>query len=154
MPDYAGAVAAIEAYAVTNWANATRIITDPNAVPGEPWPPIDPATSNLAPWVLLEVRGTQENWRAGGEPGNQFLLATGLIIANVRAPLASGKAVPLQLAVNFGTMFRNKVFYNDTPGFQVRTLFPYPPGDVAKDDTDGTWFNCTTTIPFEYYHRG
>lgn len=152
MPDIAGAMAAIEARLAANWT--TTRIAKPNTVPDDPWPPTSETTGNIVPWVLIEIFNTTGDLRAVGEPGNQFWLYTGLIHVHVFAPKGYGIADLRTYATQIGEIFRNKVFYNDTPGYQVRTNSPFVDGgDVASDDI-GTWFRVTMTCGFEYYHRG
>ena len=150
MPDIAGAMAAIEARLAANWTR-TRIAY-PNTTPDDPWPPTD--NGSIVPWVLIEVFNTTGGLRAVGEPGNQFWLYTGLIHVHVFAPKGYGNADARTYASEIGEIFRNKVFYNDVPGYQVRTNAPFVDGgDIATDDV-GTWFRVTCTVDFEYYHRG
>lgn len=152
MPDIAGAMAAIEARLAANWT--TTRIAYPNTAPDDPWPPTDPATGNIVSWVLIEIFNTTDDLRAVGEPGNQFWLYKGLVHVHVFAPKNYGIADLRSYASQIGDIFRNKVFYNDTPGYQVRTNSPFVDGgDIATDDF-GTWFRVTCTVDFEYFHRG
>lgn len=153
MPDIAGAMAAIEQRLADNWT--TTRIAYANTTPDQPWPPVDETTGNTTPWVLVEVVNTTsgDGPRACGEPGNQFWLYIGLINVHVFVPLNFGIAIPRSYASQIGDIFRNAAFYNDTPGYQVRTISPRIDGGDSGSD-DGTWFRVTATIPFEYYHRG
>lgn len=151
MPDIAGAMAAIEQRLKDQWT-ATRIALA-NETPQQPWPPVDADTQQNLPWVLIEVTVTQSNLRAAGVPGDQFWLYDGLVQVHVFVPLNSGRDIARSYASQIGDLYRNKAFYNDTPGYQVRTLSPRIDGGGAGSD-DGAWFRVTATIPFEYYHRG
>lgn len=151
MPDIAGAMAAIEARLAANWT--TTRIAYANTTPDQPWPPTNPDTGNDAPWVLIEIVNNLSNPRAAGVPGNQFWLYEGLVHVHVFVPLNYGIADARSYASQIGDIYRNKTFYNDTPGYQVRTISPRIDGGDSGSD-DGTWFRVTSTTNFEYYHRG
>lgn len=152
MPDYAGAKAAIRAYAAANWTATSRIEDARNKNPAQPWPPVDGAGA-LVPFVAVEVLSAGPPDERFGLPGASVMTYEGWIKGHVYVPVATQTADAEALAWQFGEMFRNKRLYNATPDFEVRTLTPYTDAGGDGDD-DGVWFRVTATIPFEYWHRG
>jgi hypothetical protein len=148
---YDGAVAAIRARLVANWA--TTRITYQNETPAAPWPPVD-GNGVLQAWVNLEIAGTGSEIYGQGSPGNNTWHYEGQIYIHVFVPVGSGDALAQQYARETGEIFRGKKFYDDvTPGCYVRTWSPHTDGGGDGDD-DGNWYRVTATIDFEYWHRG
>lgn len=151
MPDYAGAKAAIRARLVAGWT--TTRISFQNEQPAAPWPPLT-ANNELAPWVDLEIVGTgSELIGASGKAGNRLWHYYGRIIVHVFVPVGSADADASAYALQIGELFRAAEFYNETPGFAVRTLAPEIDDGDSGDD-DGNWFRVTMSCPFTYWHRG
>lgn len=151
MADYAGAEEAIRQRLAANWL--TTRITDQNAQPDDPWPPVDGA-GVLQPWVNLEIECAGSRIVGQGRPGNHVYRYDGLIMVHVFTPVNTGASQGKQLAVSVGEIFRRKKFYDDvSPGCCVRTEDPYPAEGNAKSD-DGNWFGTTMMCPFVYWHRG
>lgn len=144
MPDVAGAIAAIEQRLADNWS--TTPIRKENDPVREP-------PADASEFVLIEVSVTQSTLRAVGEPGDQFWLYEGVVDVHVFTPVGSGADVGRSHAALIGEIFRNAVFYNSVPDYQVRTLSPRIDGG-GKGSEDGNWFRVTMTCPFEYFHRG
>lgn len=150
MPNYAGAKLAMRARFDAGWG-ATTPITYQNETPADPWPPRD-ADNVLLPWVNLEIVGTGSEIAGTGRTGNHVWHYTGLIWVHVFVPVKTGDEVATALAVQAGEIFRAAKFYNDVPGYYVRTLAPsIDDGDTADDE--GNWFRCSASIPFTYWHR-
>lgn len=150
MPDYPGAKAAIRARLEANWS--TTRITYQNETPAEPWPPMD-VNAVLQSWVNLEIIGTG-HWIVGiGVPGNRVWRYDGDILVHVFTPVGSGLDLGDKYANQIGEIFRAKQFYNEVPGFGVRTLAPSIDDGGSADD-DGNWFRTTMTCEFTYWHRG
>lgn len=149
MADYAGAVAAIRQRLIDNWT--TTPIALQNVPPPDPFPPINPATGNPGPWVLLEVVGVNSAVRAAGVPGAQFWLYDGLVLVHVFTPTGSGIDIGQQLAAQIGEIFRNKTFYQDGSGNEVRTISPRTDGGDKSSDDKGEWWRVTMAVPFEFY---
>lgn len=148
MPDYAAAVAAIKTRAASNWT------TTPLGFLNEADPAKEDSQGEPTPWVLCEIVSSGSTVVGTGTPGNQTIVYDGLIKFYVFIPAGTaGTGIGFTHAVALGDLFKNKLFYNDTPGFYVRTGFPYvEDGDAGSED--GNWFGVTATIPFEYWHRG
>lgn len=150
MPDYAGAKAAIRARLVANWT--TTPIAYQNERPATPWPPVD-GNGLLVPWVTLEIISTGSSIEGTGTRQNHVWSYTGNVLVHVFVPVGTADGVATGYAVAIGEIFRAAEFYNDTPGFAVRTLAPsIDDGDSADDD--GNWFRCSMSVDFTYWHRG
>lgn len=149
MPDYPGAVAAIKQRVADNWS------TTAVAWAGDPKPVTTDGSGNPKAWVLGEVINTGAPLVGAGLPGSQIFEYFGLIHLHVFVPTeATGTFnTATTHATALGEVFRNKLFYNATPGYGVRTWFPRVDGGGRGDD-DGLWFRVTATIPFTYRHIG
>ncbi|MBS7699171.1 MULTISPECIES: phage tail terminator-like protein [unclassified Chelatococcus] len=148
MADYAGAVAAIFARLQAQWT-ATPLAFPNGARPAE----LDPDTGLLRPWVYAEVIGAGSTIVGAGVPRDHVYVYDGLIKLHVFTPSGTDAAVGFQHAVALGEIFRTQEFYNETSGHCVRSWSPRV-DDGGDGDSDGLWFRVTTTIPFEYWHRG
>lgn len=147
MADYAGAIEAIKSLALT-WTTA------PIGFLNEAAPSTVDENGNPAPWVLVEVVSLGSDVLGSGVPGNHVISYDGLIKAYVFIPTGTiGTGVGFTHAVAIGEIFKNKLFYNDTPGCYVRTGYPRVEDGNASSE-DGNWFGVTATIPFSYWHRG
>lgn len=161
MPDYAGAVAAIKARAVSQWTGVlgypSTSIAYVNKQPEPPFPPIDPATGNPAPVLVCEVAGTKSDPYTFGNVGNRFFVYDGLIILHVLVPIDEGDERASQVASNVAETFRAATFYVDANGSYVRTITPNPPDGGSKADVEGIQigasFRVTVTTLFQYFHR-
>lgn len=149
MSDYAGAIAAIKARAVTLWT------ATPLGFLNEAAPTTVDENGNNAPWVLFEIVSLGSDVLGNGVPGNHVIAYDGLIKAYVFIPSGTiGTDVGFTHAVAFGEIFKNVIFYNDgTPGCYVRTGYPRVEDGNAGSD-DGNWFGVTAVVPFSYFHRG
>lgn len=146
MPDYVGALAAIKSRLLENWT------ATPVGFINETSPETTDENSNPAPWVLAEIVSSGSTGPSMGTPGNQIYIYEGLIKLHVFVPAGSGIETGFTHAVALGEIFRNKLFYDETPGYYVRTWTPrIDEGDASSDD--GLWFGVTATINFEYWHR-
>jgi hypothetical protein len=160
MPDYAGAVAAIKARLVANWVTGdtpTTLIVYVNEQPEPPFPPIDRASGNPAPFLICEVAGTHSDIYSFGSPGNRFFVYDGLILLHVLAPINEGTARAQQFAVAAGEIFRCQTFYVDANGSYLRTVAPNPPDGGSKAEIEGLQigasFRVTVSIPFQFFMR-
>lgn len=164
MPSYAGAVAAIKAQLAAGWidvsGNPKTLIVYVNKQPEPPFPPVDPATGNPAPFLICEVIGTRSDGFSFGSPGNRFFRYDGLIILHVLVPIDEGADRAEQLAIVAGDLFRTAIFYQDANGSYVRTVAPNPPdGGLGRKlmylegVDEGSSFGVTVTVPFQYFHR-
>ncbi len=147
MADYVGALAAIKARVTGNWT------TTPLAFSNENMPDPKDTDGNPVPWVFFEIVSSGSDVVGSGVPGNQVIRYQGLIKCHVFVPTDTGIEVGFTHSVALGDIFKNQVFYNDTDGHYVRTLFPRIDEGTANSD-DGLWYSVTATIPFEYWHRG
>lgn len=160
MPDYAGAVAAIKAQAVTQWVttmgNPPSSIVYVNKQPDPPFPPIG-ANGNPSPFLICEVSGTKSEAYTFGNLGNRFFCYDGLILLHVLVPLDEGTDRAQELAVQVGEIFRGATFYVDANGSYIRTISPNPPDGGSKAELEGVQagasFRVTVSIPFQYFHR-
>ena len=152
MADYAGAAAAMRQRLTANFT-AIPVAMQNMAPPANPWPPIDPATGNPAPWAFMEVLPTTSAAYATGVPGDQTYRYLGLIHVHVFVPVDAGSEIAEGYAVAAGEVFRNQKFYDNGAGDYVRTLAPDIDGGGSDADQGNTW-RITMTVPFEYYHRG
>jgi hypothetical protein len=161
MPDYAGAVAAIKARLVAQWVDGSNNPLSPivyvNKQPDLPFPPIDPATGNPAPFLVCEVAGTKSDVYTFGNLGNRFFCYDGLILLHVLVPIDEGDARAQQLAVNAGEIFRAATFYVDANGSYIRTIAPNPPDGGSAANIEGiqagSSFRVTVSCGFQYFHR-
>lgn len=147
MADYAGAVAALRAQFVANWTETP--ISFQNEAPPDPWPPTDPASGALKPFVYFEVISTKSDIRGAGFPGNQTWLTTGYVYVYVFTPEGYGFPESLRLADVAGQIFRAQTFYQGG-GAKVLCLAPQTDGG-ASDADNGNWFRVCAAIPFEFY---
>lgn len=154
MADYAGAVAAIKARLAANWTT-TPIRYQNDRDPPE-WPPTDPNSGLVTPWLFLEVISNQSSIRAAGVPGDNIWLTEGHILIHVVTPIGDGAELAQQYAVAAGEIFRAATFYNDGQGSKVLSgVNPAPRTDGGGTDADkGNWFRVTMTCGFEFFHRG
>ena len=76
-----------------------------------------------------------------------------MIYAHVFVPVNSGSLIARQYAWSIGEIFRNQIFYNDTPPTRVRTITPSIDGGDSSADNAG-WWRVTTTIDFEFFYSG
>lgn len=151
MPDYAGAVAAIQQRLKDNWT--TTPIALQNETPDREWPPVN-ESGEPQPFVYFEVIGNTSGLRAGGLPGSQVWLYEGHLLAHVFVPGGSGTTLAQQYAAAIGEIFRAKAFYRDeAAGAEVRTWSPMTDGG-ASDADNGNYFRVTCVVPFEFYYRG
>lgn len=151
MPDYAGAVAAIQSRMTDNWSQTPIVLQ--NEQPTAPMPPVDGSGNPIA-WVYLEVIGNGAAQRAWGMPGSQPWLYEGHILAHVLVPIGTGAGVAHSYAVAIGEIYRSAAFYRDeAAGAEVRTFAPWTDGG-GKDADNGNFWRVTCTIPFEFYYRG
>lgn len=150
MPNYAGAKAAIKARLIANWP--TTRITFQNEQPAEPWPPLN-GSGELEPWINLEILGSGSEIAGTGTHGNHVWTYAGDILVHVFVPVNSSIELADQYAVAIGELFRAAEFYNDIPGYGVRTLAPSI-DDGGSGDDDGNWYRVTMSCPFTYWHRG
>lgn len=161
MPDYAGAVAAIKARAVSQWTGVLGYpltsIANINKQPEPPFPPIDTATNNPSPVLVLEIAGIKADPYTFGNVGNRFFVYDGNIHLHVLVPIDEGSDRAEQTAVTAGETFRAATFYVDANGSYVRTLAPNPPDGGGRADIEGLQigasFRVTVSIPFQYFHR-
>lgn len=155
MPDYAGAVAAIKARLIANWTST--LIVYVNKQPEPPFPPIDPATGNPAPFLICEVSGTKSEVYTFGNSGNRFFCYDGLILLHILVPMDEGTDRAQELAVTAGEIFRAATFYVDANGSYIRTIAPNPPDGGSAADLEGvpagSSFRVTVSCPFQYFHR-
>lgn len=150
MPDYAGAKAAIRGRFDTGWTTTRK--TYQNEQPEQPWPPVD-GQGLLVPWVNLEILSSPSEIAGAGTKGNHLWHYPGHIFWHVFAPVGSGDGLATQYAVQIGELFRAAEFYNETPGYCVRTLAPSVDDGGSADD-DGNWFRTSGLVDFTYWHRG
>lgn len=154
--DYAGACAAIKTKFLDEWegtpAAAVGFVNEAD--------PLMASTTTGAPipWVLFEIVSNDSDKVGLGTPGNSVTVYYGLIKAHIFTPSGDGVETGMALALEAGEIFRNQLFYDDvTPGRFVRsgyTLDGQP--RISEGDTyseDGSWFNTTATIPFEFWDR-
>ncbi|MGJ4893777.1 hypothetical protein ACQR2B_06605 [Bradyrhizobium oligotrophicum] len=160
MPDYAGAEDAIGARLTAQWvdgATPKSLIVFGNKRPDPPFPPIDAATGNPAPFLICEVVGTSSKPHTFGAPGNRFFRYDGLIILHALVAIDEGKARATRYAVDASEIFRAATFYTDANGSYVRTIAPYPPDGGGSAEVEGvaagSLYRVTATTPFEYFHR-
>lgn len=164
MPDYAGAVAAIKERLVSQWVDGsgkpTTLIASVNKQPDLPFPPIDPATGNQAPFLICEVTGTKSEIYTFGGSGNRFFVYDGLIILHIMVMNNEGVERAEQLAVSAGEIFRAATFYQDANGSYVRTVAPNPSDGglgrrlMYQEGVElAALFGVVVTIPFQYFHR-
>jgi hypothetical protein len=161
MPDYVGAVAAIKARLVAQWVDGSgsplTAIAYANHRPEPPFPPIDPKTGNIAPFLICEVAGANSDVHTFGAAGNRFFIYQGLILLHVLVTINEGADRALTLAVKAGEIFRAATFYEDANGSYVRTVAPNPPDGGASDvegmDVGQSLFRVTMSVPFQYFHR-
>lgn len=144
-PDISGAIAAIQQRLSDNWS--TTPIRTPNDGSGTSGP------ADGSPFVYSEVSVTRSAIRAAGKPGSQTWIYVGLVEVSVFVKAGDGTTDAFSYASQIGEIFRNETFYNDTPGYEVRTLSPWVSGGDSGSD-DGAWFRVTATVQFEYYHQG
>lgn len=148
MPDYAGAVEAIEQRMRDNWTTTSVGFQNGDD------PAKQDAQGNPVPWVYFEVIGNKSGLRGVGKSGDHVWLYPGLIAAHVFVPLGSGAKLAQQYAVAIGEIFRAAAFYQDpATGTEVRTWSPWTDGGDSAADK-GNWWRVTCRIPFEYLHRG
>lgn len=150
MPDYAGAKAAIRARFDANWTVTRKAYQ--NEQPATPWPPVD-GNGLLVAWTMLEIVGTGSDIEGAGTPQNHVWSYTGNILVHVFVPVGTSDDLGTQYAVTIGEIFRAKKFYDDVPGYYVRTLAPSI-NDGGSADDDGNWFVTTMSVDFTYWHRG
>lgn len=148
MADYAGAVAAIFARLQAQWTDTP--IAFPN---GEEPATVDPGTGLPRPWIYAEVIGAGSAIVGAGVPGDHVYVYDGVIKLHVFSPKGTGTDQAFQNATTLGEIFRTREFYNETPGHCVRSWSPRV-DNGGDGDSDGIWFRVTTSIPFEYWHRG
>lgn len=157
MVDYAEAMAAIEAKLAAEWTATPIGYANPTpAETPEPWPPIDDV-GNPAPFVVIEVKSTDANIVGTGTPGNQTICDDGMIVVSALVPSNTGRALARQNAVAIGEIYRNKKFYDATPGAYIRSWTPKV-GEGApaaiEGAVSGNYYCVSVTIPFEFWHRG
>jgi hypothetical protein len=161
MPDYPGATASIEARLTQQWVdgsnNPITLIVFENKQPDPPFPPVDPLTSNAAPFLVCEIAGSSGAPYSFGNTGNRFFVYDGLIVLHVLVPIDSGRSRARQLAFNVGEIFRTALFYVDANGSYIRTIAPNPPDSGGKAEIEGLQlgpsYRVTVTVPFQYFHR-
>lgn len=157
MADYAGACAAIKAKFVAEWVVGDQPRT-PVTYPNGPACKQVGEDGNPCPWVAFEIVHAGNSINGSGTIGQQTKVRDGLIKVHVFTPTKAGDEAGLALALLAESIFANKVFYDATPGFYVRSGYEKN-GQPRTDDgdlqaEDGEWFAHTATIPFEYWHRG
>ena len=145
-PNYAGARAAIRQFFEAAWAGRTPVAY-PNVqasgltVDGEP-----------VPWVRLEIINDGAELVGVGAPGNRVYRYDGAIEVSVFVPAGTGDEQAATLATAAGEIFRAREFYNDVPGYSIRSKVPgMIDTDIVRDN--GKWYGVAVTIPFEYWHR-
>ena len=161
MSDYPGAVAAIKSRLAEQWVdvsgNPKTLIVAVNKLPEPPFPQIDSATGNPAPFLVVEVAGSRSEAHTFGVPGNRFFLYSGLIIIHAMVQINEGVERAQQIATDAAEIFRAATFYQQANGSYIRTVAPNPPDGGASAElegaTAGPFFRVTATIPFDYFHR-
>lgn len=156
MSDYAGALAAIRSRFLALWVDGSDLKT-PITFPNEPPIGVDGIPTDYlapdSPWVYFETLGDGSQLRGAGTLGDNVWLYNGHIFIHVFVPINTGIATAHELAVAAGEIFRAQSFYNDGQGCVVRCMSPYTDGG-GTDDDNGGWFRLSTSITFEYFHRG
>lgn len=153
MADIAGAWAAIEQRLRANWTD-TKIAfanTDPDPAEGR-WPPVDGQGSPAA-WVYCEIVSVPAHIAGFGKPGSQTILEEGLIKLYVMVQKGSGLADARAKATALGEIYRQQVFYNETPGAYVRTSTPSVGQDPVESDDGNSVCGASCTIPYEFWHQ-
>lgn len=159
MPDYPGAVAAIKAMFVAGWVDGSNNPKTPvfyvNKQPDPPFPPVDAATGNQAPCIVMEVTGSRSGVYTFGNAGNRFFVYDGLIILHCLVAINDGDETAQQTAVDAAEIFRAQTFYVDPNGSYIRTIAPNPPdgGSAAEGVQAGSSWRSTCSVPFQYFHR-
>lgn len=161
MADYPGAVAAIRARLAEQWVDgggaARSLIVEAGKRPEPPFPPIDPATGNEAPFLAIEIAGSRSDTLTYGTPGNRFFVYDGLILLHALTPMNEGSARAQQLACDAGEIFRAATFYQQPSGGYIRTIAPNPPGPGSSSPLEGVeagpFYRVTVSVPFQYFHR-
>lgn len=148
MPDYAGAVEAIEAKLAAEWTTTPLVFENDEA------PATSDGNGNLLPWAVCEVLSTDSGIRGAGKPGSHVTVDEGLVQVTVFVPSGTGRALARQHATAIGELLRTKEFYNTVPGACVRTWTPeISPGNPASSENpSGNWWAVTVTVPFEFIH--
>ena len=159
----AAAKAAAKAVLSTNWAT-TRIAYQ-NETPDDPWPPqsTPPGSSfpQMEPFVFFEmVTMPGQQIRGVGLPGDHLSQTQGMIYVHVLVPTGSGEETATQYAEAIGEFYRTNVLYEDD-GCYLRTWVPRvdeggdagAASEIAGVNT-GSWFRCSMSVPFVYYHQG
>ena len=147
MADYVGAIAAIKTRLVENWTTTQVAYANESALN-----PVDD-NGNPVPWVFCEIVSDGSEIVGTGVPANQTIRYDGMIKLHVMVPIGTGIETGFTHAVALGEIFRNQLLYTATAGRYVRTWVPrISEGDANSED--GLWFSVTTTIDFEYWHRG
>jgi hypothetical protein len=154
MPDYAGAKVAVGARLAANWSTTPIVLPNRSKPDGwnQQWPPVD-ADALLLPWAHLEIVGAGSEIAGTGTRGNHLWHYFFDILVHVFAPVGEGQGRADTYANQIGEIFRAAEFYNDTPGYCVRTLAPAV-DDGSKGDDDGNWWRVTMSVPATYWHRG
>ncbi len=147
MPSYAGAKAAIEAQLKANWSDTPIAVMNGRKIEKTN------GSGQSVPWVFFSIEDAGSTQRGAGSPGNNVFVYDGLIAVDVFVPIGTGTAVAASYADRIGEIFRNREFYNETPGFCVRSWAPRVDSGGDGSD-DGLWFRVGMTCPFEYWHRG
>lgn len=147
MPDFAGAVKAIEDKLKAEWT------TTPIGFENEDDPEVT-SGGQLVPWAFCEVLAGRAGIRGVGKPGDHVVVDEGDITVTVFVPRGTGRATALQLATAIGEIFRVQEFYNDVPGACVRTWTPAvgAGNSASSENPSGNWWGVTVTIPFEFIH--
>lgn len=153
--DYAGALVAIKAKFLSEWT-ATPIAAV--GFVNEADPVMADEAGSPIPWVLFEIVSNSSDKIGLGTPGNGVTVYYGLIKVHVFTPAGNGIEQGISLALSAGEIFRNQLFYDDvTPGRYVRSGYVLDGQPrISEGDTyseDGSWFNTTATIPFEFWDR-
>lgn len=163
MGSYAAAKAAAKAVLSTNWT--TTPIAYQNETPDEPWPPqsTPPGSSfpQMQPFVFFEmVTMPGQQIRGVGVPGDHLSQTNGFIYAHVFTPAGTGEEAATQYAETIGELYRAKVLYDDG-GCYLRTWVPRvdeggdagAASEIAGVNT-GSWFRCSMSVGFQYFHQG
>lgn len=149
MADLAGAMQAIEDRFTAAWGATTPVLFDNGPV----FSAVDETTGQPIPWVLLDIENEISQIRGAGKPKNHVNLDEGQIVITVSVPAGSDRATARALAVQAGNIFRTETFYNDTPGFGVRTWMPHVGRGLTgrSENPEGLWYVISVTIPFEFW---